>query len=74
MSLFSFVFDQQFRTEYYYSDGQFCVLISEPFDRSNTASAVFDPFTFQRILRVFRRSHEELSRTRDVNVILSTVM
>ena len=49
-------------------------VVAEPFDRSNTARSVYDVFTFQRILRVFRRSHEEMSRTRDVNVILSTTM
>ena len=49
-------------------------VILEPFDRSNTARSVYHPFTFEQILSVFQQSHEEFSRTRNINVILSKTM
>ncbi|KAK7116384.1 poly(A) RNA polymerase GLD2-like [Littorina saxatilis] len=45
--------------------------IEEPFDRSNTARSVFDPYIFQRIRQVFCRSAEVLKTRGDVAAILS---
>lgn len=36
--------------------------IEEPFNRTNTARSVYDEFTFERILGVFRVSHYTLRR------------
>ncbi|GAB1606593.1 poly(A) RNA polymerase GLD2-like [Argonauta hians] len=45
--------------------------IEEPFDLSNTARAVFDFDTFNRIRRVFTNSYYRLSRRRELTDILS---
>ncbi|CAH2049002.1 unnamed protein product, partial [Iphiclides podalirius] len=37
--------------------------VEEPFDLSNTARSVYDPETFERIVRTFRQSHERLAAT-----------
>lgn len=45
-------------------------LLSEPFEKSNTARSVFDRFVFMRVLRVFKVSYEVLEKGRDVDEIL----
>jgi len=44
--------------------------IEEPFDRTNTARSVYDPMVFEKIIDVFRMSHDKLVQTGDLNSIL----
>jgi len=44
--------------------------IEEPFDRTNTARSVYDPMVFEKIIDVFRISHDKLVQTGDLNSIL----
>lgn len=44
--------------------------IEEPFDRTNTARSVYDPMVFDKIIDVFRLSHDKLVQTGDLNSIL----
>jgi len=44
--------------------------IEEPFDRTNTARSVYDPIVFEKIIEVFRMSHEKLVQTGDLSSIL----
>ncbi|KAK6644083.1 hypothetical protein RUM43_000348 [Polyplax serrata] len=43
--------------------------IEEPFDLTNTARAVYDAVTFQRIKNVFKESHKNLEKTRCLDSI-----
>lgn len=43
-----------------------CLCVEEPFDLTNTARSVFDPYIFQRVQRVFLRSAETLRKENNV--------
>ena len=42
--------------------------IEEPFDRTNTASAVHDPAIFERIIQVFKSTYYQLRNDREHNI------
>lgn len=46
--------------------------IEEPFDLTNTSRSCYDEHTFERVKRVIRLSYQRLSRSRDVEKILSS--
>ena len=46
------------------------LLLTEPFDHTNTARSVYDIGIFEQIKHVFQRSRDELLKTRDLESIL----
>ena len=46
------------------------VALLEPFDLSNTARSVYDHDEFERIVRVFRRSHLTIDKSKSFSSIL----
>ena len=48
----------------------FFVDLLEPFDLSNTARSVYDHDEFERIVRVFRRSHLTIDKSKSFSSIL----
>jgi hypothetical protein len=41
-------------------------LFLEPFELTNTARSVYDYYVFQRILRIFKKSHQILMKTKNL--------
>ena len=48
-----------------------CISIEEPFNLSNTARSVFDPFIFEHVRQIIRKSYSVLRQKRDVNAVLT---
>lgn len=57
-------------TNFYFFAFALRIFSAEPFDRTNTARSVYDPMVFEKIIDVFRMSHDKLVQTGDLNSIL----
>ncbi len=47
------------------------LLIEEPFDQTNTARSVFDYRVFQQVLKVFKKSHDIIRQTHNIESLFN---
>ncbi|KAL7299969.1 hypothetical protein TKK_0007285 [Trichogramma kaykai] len=47
--------------------------VEEPFDLTNTARSVYDLNVFEKIKEVFKQTHQQLEKTKDLNSIFSKI-